>query len=254
MTTTALIIDDEASARETLHGLLRERHPNVSVIGMATNVPEGIELVRQTRPDIIFLDVEMGPMTGFDLLKALPPEGLRSARSGPHVIFSTAHESYALRAIRFNALDYLLKPIVPEELDEAVHKVTAMLAGGQSGGDVPALLGSVVSDRQIALPVNDGLAVLHLDDILYCSSDDNYTEVYVRGEKKPHIISRPLSSFDRFLAPQGFVRIHQSHLVNRKQIKRYVKGEGGEVVMADGRNLPVSRRQKADLMEALEKL
>ncbi len=130
----------------------------------------------------------------------------------------------------------------------------AQLASGERSGDVPALLGSVVSDRQIALPVNDGLAVLHLDDILYCSSEDNYTEVYVRGEKKPQLISRSLSSFGRFLAPQGFVRIHQSHLVNRKHIKRYIKGEGGEVVMIDGCTLPVSRRQKAELMEALEKL
>ncbi len=254
MPPTALIIDDETSARDTLNGLLRTRHPNVQIIGTAASVPQGIELVRQTRPDIIFLDVEMGPMTGFDLLKALAPQGQRAARTGPHIIFTTAHENYAVRAIRFNALDYLLKPIVPEELDAAVHKVTSMLANGQSGIDVPALLGSVVSDRQIALPVNDGLAVLHLDDILYCTSDDNYTEVYVRGEKKPHVISRPLSNFDRFLAPQGFVRIHQSHLINRKHIKRYVKGEGGEVFMSDGRNLPVSRRQKAELMEALEKL
>ena len=247
MKTTALIVDDEAMSRDTLGALLNERHPAIEVLGMATDVPSGIAMTREKRPDILFLDVEMGRMTGFDLLKAIAPQR-------PHVVFTTAHESYAVRAIRFNAVDYLLKPVVPEELDDAVNKAIGELTGGKRTGDVPALLGTLVSDRQIALPLSNGLAVLHLDDILYCNSDNNYTEVYVRGEKKPHVISRPLSEFDTFMAPQGFVRIHQSHLVNRKHIKRYVKGEGGEVVMGDGKNLPVSRRQKAGLMEALEKL
>lgn len=246
-TATAVIVDDEASAHGILAGLLRERHPHVEVIGTATAVPQAIDLVQAVRPDILFLDVEMGRMTGFDLLKALPPPR-------PHTIFTTAHEGYAVRAIRFNALDYLLKPIVPEELDDAVRKAMADLSNGPRTGDMAALLGSVVSDNQIALPVNDGLAVLHLDDILYCTSDDSYTEVYLRSDKKPLVISRPLSIFERFLAPQGFMRIHQRHLVNRKHIKRYIKGEGGEVVMTDGCNLPVSRRQKAMLMEALAKL
>lgn len=247
MPTTALIIDDEESARITLKGLLQERHPQLQVVGVAADVPRGIDLVRSKRADILFLDVELGPMTGFDLLKAV-------TQQRPHVIFTTAHENYAVRAIRFNALDYLLKPILPEELDDAVYKAIRQLSGAERPGDLPALLGTVVSDRQLALPVNDGLNLVHLDDILYCNSDDNYTEVFVRGEKRAQVICRPLSSFDRFLVPQGFVRIHQSHLVNRKHIKRYVKGEGGEVHMSDGRNLPVSRRMKAALMEALEKL
>lgn len=247
MSATALIIDDEAQARDNLKALLTERHPALDVIGISHDVPAGIALVKEKRPDVLFLDIEMGRMTGFDLLKAISPQQ-------PHVIFTTAHVGYAVRAIRFNALDYLLKPIVPEELDDAINKALNELGNGKRSGDLPSLLGTMVSDRQIALPLADGLAVLHLDDIMYCNSDNNYTEVYVRGEKKPHVISRPLSEFDIFLGPQGFVRIHQSHLVNRKHIKRYVKGEGGEVVMCDGRNLTVSRRRKPELMEALEKL
>lgn len=243
---TAVIVDDESHARENLLGLLGERHPEVDVIATASDVPTGIKLIRSTVPALLFLDVEMGSMTGFDLLKAIAP-------MQPRVIFTTAHEGYAVRAIRFNAIDYLLKPIVPEELDDAVNRVLQQLRQGTPGGDVPALLGSMEDERQLALPLGNGLAVVRLEDILYCNSDDNYTEVHVHGERKPFVVCKPLASFDAFLKPRGFVRIHQSHLINRRHIRRYIRGEGGEVVMSDGTNLPVSRRQKAELLEALER-
>ncbi|HRO40266.1 MAG TPA: LytTR family DNA-binding domain-containing protein [Flavobacteriales bacterium] len=247
MATTAVIVDDEAQCRETLASLLAERHPGIHLLGVANDVPSGTALVRAEGPDVLFLDVEMGRMTGFDLLKAIAPKV-------PHVIFTTAHESYAVRAIRFSAVDYLLKPIVPEELDDAVNKAVAAVGADQVPDGIPTLLGNLAHERQIALPTGEGLSIVLLDDILYCNSDNNYTEVYVRGEKRPQVVSRPLSEFAIFLLPQGFVRIHQSHLVNRRHIKRYVKGEGGEVVMCDGMNLPVSRRQKPELMEALGRL
>lgn len=245
---TAVIVDDEAICITSLKGLLTRRHPNLTIAGTAQDVPSGVELVKRTGPAILFLDIEVGDRTGFDLLKGIAP-------LNPQVIFTTAHESYAVKAIRFNALDYLLKPIDPAELDDAVNKALRQLEKPADEADRMApLLGTVMGDRQLALPDAGGLSVVHLDDILYCNSDNNYTEVVVRGEKKPLVVSRPLSEFDAFLNGQGFVRIHQSHLINRKHIRRYVKGEGGEVIMSDGTNLPVSRRQKADLMEALERL
>jgi len=246
--TTAVIIDDEAICIASLQAMLKRRHPVLELLGTAQDVPTGIDLVRTTKPDVIFLDIEIGDRTGFDLLKAIAPHD-------PHVIFTTAHEGYAVKAIRFNALDYLLKPIDPFDLDDAVHKAVREREQDAGGNDRMApLLGTLLGDRQIALPDAHGLSVVHLDDILYCNSDNNYTEVHVRGDKKALVVSRPLSEFDAFLSGQGFVRIHQSHLINRKHIRRYVKGEGGEVIMSNGANLPVSRRQKADLMEALERL
>ncbi|MCB9165635.1 MAG: response regulator transcription factor [Flavobacteriales bacterium] len=247
MRTTAIIVDDEPHFQDLLAELLRTRFPSFQLLGKAGDVQAGADLVNEKHPDLLFLDVELGEMTGFDLLKRLtPPE--------PIVVFATAHAGYAVKAIKFNALDYLVKPFDPEEFDTAVTKALRKLEESGRPQRIPGLLGSVVSDRQIALPDARGLNVLHLDDILHCSSDNAYTNVHVRTEKKPILVTRPLSLFDEYLADKGFVRIHQSHLVNHKHIKRYIRGEGGEVVLSDDTNLPVSRRMKAQLMEMLERI
>lgn len=247
MAVTAVIVDDEAKFQDLIARLLADRFPEVRVLGVAGNVQEGAALVNNSHPDLLFLDVELGSMTGFDLLKRLaPPE--------PIVVFATAHAGYAVKAIKFNALDFLVKPFDPEEFDEAVTKALRRLEANGRPHRIPGLLGSLVSDRQIALPDAKGLNVLHLDDILHCSSDNAYTNVHIRSEKKPVLVTRPLSLFDDFLAEKGFVRIHQSHLVNHKHIKRYIRGEGGEVVLSDDTHLPVSRRMKGQLMELLERI
>jgi two-component system LytT family response regulator len=244
---TAAVIDDEPQFRELLTGLLQSRFPELTVVGAASEVPEAAALVKDKRPDILFLDVEMGTLTGFDLLKRIQP-------LEPLVVFITAHEGYALRAIKFNALDFLVKPYTVEELDDAVHKTLRRLIQGPRPAAVSALLGSMANEHQVAIADGKGLTVLQLEDILHCTSDDAYSLVHVRGEKKPLLITRPLALFDEFLRDKGFVRIHQSHLVNRRHIKRYIRGEGGEVILSDGTNLAVSRRMKGDLMKALEKI
>lgn len=242
----AAIIDDEPQFRELVATLLKTRFPEVEVVGSAGDVPTGAAMVKEKKPDLVFLDVELGGLTGFDLLKRIAP-------LEPLVVFVTAHEGYAVRAIKFNALDFIVKPYAPDEFDEAVHKALRKLEDARPPM-LQALLGSVVSDRQVAIADGKGLAVLHLDDILHCSSTDAYTLVHTRMDKKPVLVTRPLALFDDFLSDKGFVRIHQSHLVHRKHIRRYIRGEGGEVVLSDGTNLPVSRRMKADLMKVLEKI
>lgn len=244
---TAVIVDDEPAFQDLIATLLAQRFPTITVLARAGDVSTGVERVHEHRPDLLFLDVELGAMTGFDLLKRLgPPE--------PIVVFASAHSSYALKAIKFNALDFLVKPFDVEEFDEAVTKALRRLEDQARPQRLPGLLGSVVSDRQIALPDAKGLNVLHLDDILHCSSDNAYTNVHVRSEKKPILVTRPLSLFDDYLTDKGFVRIHQSHLVNHKHIKRYIRGEGGEVVLSNDVHLPVSRRMKTQLMELLERI
>ncbi|MBL0127333.1 MAG: response regulator transcription factor [Flavobacteriales bacterium] len=247
MRTTAVIVDDEPVFQDLIASLLQARFPAIKVHGKAGTVQGGSDLVKEHRPEILFLDVEIGSMNGFDLLK-------RIGTATPLVVFVTAHEGYAVKAIKFNALDFLVKPFDVEEFDGAVNKALSRLEGNERQSAIPALLGSVVSDRQIALPDARGLTVLHLDDILHCTSDDAYTNVHTRTEKKPVLVTRPLSLFDDYLSDKGFVRVHQSHLVNHKHIKRYIRGEGGEVVLSDNTNLPVSRRMKAQLMEILDRI
>lgn len=246
MLITAFIVDDEPRFRELLAKLLADRFPDIALVGSAGNVPEAAALIAEKRPDLLFLDVELGAMSGFDLLKRIAP-------LEPLVVFVTAHAGHAVRAIKFNALDFLVKPYSPDEFDDAVQKALRRL-NSDTVPALQALLGSVVSDRQVAIGDNKGLTVLHLDDILHCSSTDAYTQVHTRTDPKPILVTRPLSLFDEFLSDKGFVRIHQSHLANRKHIRRYIRGEGGEVILSDGTNLPVSRRMKADLLKLLEKI
>ncbi|MBL8009121.1 MAG: response regulator transcription factor [Flavobacteriales bacterium] len=237
MTATAYIVEDEPKARELLRTLLAKRHPQVRLVGEAPDVHAAAEGIRATRPQILFLDVDLGGLDGFDLLKRIAP-------ADPLVIFTTGRADHAVEAFRVEALDFLVKPITGPRFDEAVLRALKALEAH----------GMVVSDRQIALPDARGLTLVHLDELLYCESDNNYTHVHRRNEPKPFVVSKGIVAFDEALTAQGFIRIHQRYLVNRKHIKRYIKGEGGEVVLSNGVNLPVSRRQKQELMDALERL
>lgn len=243
----ALVVGNDKETWQSLSWLLHRWHPGLSVCGHARSVPEGIAMVRSLRPDILFVDVRIGDMTGFDLLKAIAPQS-------PHLIFLAHDETHAVRAIRSNALDYLIKPIVPEELNEAVSKALSEADMLMPQAMNHTFSGISLGEQQVALPMRDGYILLYTDDILHCTSDNNYTEVHTRHNRKPHLITRPLSGFRSMLKEPGFVRIHQSHLVNRKHIIRYMKGEGGEVMMSDGQVLPVSRRLKSGLMQVLKTL
>ncbi len=250
MTTTAVIIDDEERARKALSSLLARELPDVRLLGMADSVDAGLTLLRETKPVILFLDIEIGDRTGFDLLEELGTDR-------PHVIFTTAFESYAVKAIRFSALDYLLKPIDPTDLVNAVHKAIGKERAPQRPDQFMALLKNVeqptATVKRLALPVADGLAMVDVSDILYCLSDGHYTTVSLL-DKKPIVISRNIGQLQDLLDPADFVRIHHSHLVALKHVARYVRGDGGEVVMADGTHLLVSKRKKQDLMERLDKV
>ncbi|MBP6643973.1 MAG: response regulator transcription factor [Flavobacteriales bacterium] len=249
-TLNAVIVDDELHCREALSGLLERKHPEIPLLGMATNVPDGVALIGQLKPKLVFLDIEMGNQTGFDLLQAIGP-------SRPHVIFTTAHEGYAVKAIRFSALDYLLKPVDPDELAAAIGKVMQAERSPQTPDQFMALLKNLSqpksADRRIALPVADGLEMVDVENITYCESDSNYTVVH-QNDKKRLVISRTLKEFEDILDPEQFIRVHHSYLINVKHIKKYIRGEGGEVIMSDGTNVAVSRRKKQELMDSLAKL
>lgn len=246
---TAVVVDDEDAPRNILVNLLKRRHPEVQLLGTADDVLSGIELARKTGPQVLFLDIELKDKTGFDLLRAL-------GNDRPHVIFTTAHESYAVKAIRFSALDYLLKPIDAQELAEAINKAIEATRVSEKPPMVDMLLKNIdrsIGDRVIALPVSDGLELVHVNEIVVCESDSNYTTLHMRDEKRM-VISRTLKEFEDLLGEQDFIRVHNSYLISRKHIRKYVKGEGGEAIMSNGMSIAVSRRKKQELMDALERL
>ena len=247
---TALIIEDERRSLDMLLALLAQEFPHVRVLGSAADVPSGLALVARERPQVLFLDIELGDRSGFDLLEAL-------GTVRPHVIFTTAHEGYAVKAIRFSALDYLLKPVDPQELGIALGKAADAAHLPQHPSQFVALLKNLAqrakNGRRIALPVADGLEMVAVDDILYCESDGHYTTLRL-VDKRRLTVSRNVGQFEEMLDKDQFIRVHHSFLVNMARVSRYVKGEGGELIMADGTNVQVSRRKKQEVLDALARV
>jgi two-component system LytT family response regulator len=247
----AVIVDDETNAREVLCNLLRLFSPEVEVCGEARNVDQGIEIIQQQKPDIVFLDIQMPGKSGFDLLNSFQKIDF-------DVVFTTAYQEYAIRAFRFSAIDYLLKPIDPEELQMALEKYkinkqsirTEQLQILKEHIDNPEnLLNSRQKNegQRIALPTAEGIHFIQLSEIIYCESMGSYTKFHL--QKGPAIVvSRLLKEYEEILDNYFFFRVHQSNIVNLDHIKRYVKGDGGQVWMSDNAEIEVSRRRKDDFL------
>lgn len=244
----SILVDDEELGRELLAELLAQYCPNVLVVAHADSVATAREAIREHQPDLLFLDIEMPRGNGFELL-----EGMRHGRF--EVIFTTAFEQYAVRAIKASALDYLLKPINHEELIAAVRKAESkLIEAGNVGTRLETLLANLRDAQpepsKLALPTEDGLVIVHPEDVIRCEAEGSYTWFHMAGGEQ-RLVSRPLKEFELLLAGVHFLRVHHSHLVNVDHIRRYVRGEGGEVVMSDNSSVLVARRKKDELMRAL---
>jgi two-component system LytT family response regulator len=251
----AVIIDDETNARQALTNLLLLLCPDVEVCGEAKNVDTGIALIKEQHPDLVFLDIQMPGKTGFDLLASF-----EQADFG--VIFTTAYEEYAIRAFRFSAIDYLLKPIDPEELQAAVAKYKSQVLHVnnqqlkilQEYIDEPRTNGlkerTRNANQRIALPTAEGLHFVQMTDIIQCESLGSYTKFHLVGTK-PIVVSRLLKEYEEILDNFYFFRVHQSNIVNLEHIKRYVKGDGGQVWLSDNSEVEVSRRRKEEFLALL---
>lgn len=251
----AVIIDDETNAREALTNLLRLISPEVEICGEAKNVDQGIELIKREKPNLVFLDIQMPGKTGFDLLSAF-----EKVEFG--VIFTTAYQEYAIRAFRFSAIDYLLKPIDPDELQAAVERYKIQIAGVnpqqlqilQEQLDNTRSLRLVERNKndnqRIALPTAEGIHFVQMTEIIQCESLGSYTKFHL--VKGPAIVvSRLLKEYEEILDNYYFFRVHQSNIVNLEHIKRYVKGDGGQVWMTDNSEIEVSRRRKDEFLNLL---
>jgi two-component system LytT family response regulator len=245
-----LIVEDEARGRSALKTMLSEIN-EVLLIGESPDVEDAIIKIKIHNPDLILLDIEMPFKNGFDLLAALPNRNF-------DVIFTTAYDSYALKAIKFSAIDYLLKPIDPEELKLAINKTIEKRKQiqHQSNLQMNNLLDNLKTinkqNFKLSLPNASGSIFVPINEIIRCESDANYTRFFLENEAKVILVSKTLKEYDELLTDFGFCRVHHSHLINLKFIKKYIRGEGGTVVMLDGTEVEVSRRKKEIFQKALE--
>ena len=247
-----ILIDDEANCRSTLQQLLEKLCPQVTIVAQARNADEGLQYIRDLKPDLIFLDIEMPGKNGFELIASLPEVNF-------DIIFTTAFHEYAVKAFRLSAIDYLLKPIDPDEVVAAVQKAEAKKKSSSTQQidllkDMWLQLSGQQNTQQknpkIALSNADGMNIIDIQDIIWCEALGSYTKFHLKN-KSNVVVSRSIKEYEEILGEYDFVRTHQSYVVNLKEIARYIKGDGGQVILSDGTEIEVSRRKKEDLIVAL---
>jgi len=245
---TAIIIDDETNSRNALRQKITKHCNNVMIIADCENGEEGIEKIETQKPDIIFLDIEMPRMNGFTMLQQIKNKNFE-------VIFITAYDHYAIKAIKFSALDYLLKPVEVEDLKAAVEKVTQKRKQMDGNKRVELLVQNFLEEKtahqRIAISSMEGLQFVTTDDIIYLEANSNYTSFYLADNRKI-TATKTLKDFEEILPASMFIRIHHSYLINKNGIEKYIKGEGGQVVMKNGVTLDVARRKKEEFMKAID--
>jgi len=244
---TATIVDDEPYSCEALVTLLERHCPDVKVLDICYSAASALKSLNEQKPQILFLDIEMPHMNGFELLKKLPAIDFE-------LIFTTSYDQYAIKAIRFSALDYLLKPIDWEELKKAVQKAIDSMKHPLPQ-QIEILLQKLnhptIAVNKIAIPTMEGLQMVSVESIINCESDRNYTVLFLKNKQKL-IASRSLKEIEEMLEDYSFARVHHSHLVNLNEVEKYIKGEGGYLLMSDGRAVDVSRSRKEILLKKLQ--
>ncbi|GAL86419.1 response regulator [Sporocytophaga myxococcoides] len=235
MNKSAIIIDDELTSVEALRGLLNRYCPDINVVDFAHGVVSGLQAIEKNNPDLVFLDVEMKDGVGFDILQQLPVEPRFQ------VIFVTAFDHYAIKAFRFCALDYLLKPVDPDLLVQAVDKAVKV-SNEAMANKIKILQKNKNGNEKIVLPSKDEFFVAEVNEIIRCEANGNYTIFYLKNHQ-PQLVSKTLKEFDELLSGSKFLRIHKSHLINLEFVERYLPKDS-QVIMKDGARVEVSRRRK----------
>ncbi len=243
----AIIIDDETNSRNSLRQKLINYCPQVNVIEECENGEEGIKSIQLHQPDIIFLDVEMPRMNGFTMLQQLQQHNFE-------IIFITAYDHYAIKAIKFSALDYLVKPVEIDDLKTAVEKAENKRKHTTTNASLETLLLNLVNkergQQRIAIPSMEGLQFVETGNIFYLEALSNYTNFHLANNKKI-TVAKTLKDFEELLPAGTFIRIHHSYIININCIEKYIKGEGGQVVMKNGAVLDVARRKKEEFLKAI---
>ncbi|SJN45207.1 response regulator [Sphingobacterium sp. JB170] len=246
----AVLIDDEISNLENLRILLERHCSQVTIIATAQNVSDAVDVIQKYSPDLVFLDIQMDKQTGFDVLKMLPMRNFE-------VIFVTAYDKYGVQAVKFAALDYLLKPIDIEELmigvNKAEHKLATQIQTSQLDFLLQQLKKPEMNVSKIALQMQSEIRYITLSEIIRCEADNTYTHFFLSSDERI-MVSKSLKEYADLLCPNGFLRTHQSHLVNPKYIKSWLKEDGGILLLMSGEKIPISKPNKETVKQALQQL
>ncbi|EZH73633.1 LytR family transcriptional regulator [Aquimarina atlantica] len=245
---TAIIVEDMPDALQLLKSDLKANHPEIKVVDTAQSVVEAAKSLRNTQPDILFLDIMLGDGTGFDILEIFPD--LKSK-----IIFVTASDEFAIRAFKFAAIDYVLKPYSNEELAQAIARAKEQIQPNKERLNIlkDTLSAPEQKPDKISLHTLDKIIIVNLDDIIRCESDSNNTIFYLQDGQKI-FVTKTLKYFSDMLKNYQFLRVHQSHLVNLQCISAFIKTDGGYLMLKNGENIPVSVRKKIEVMEILDRL
>jgi two-component system LytT family response regulator len=245
-TITAILIDDEKSGRENLSGLLREHCPQIRLMGEAISVESAIPLIEKLQPQLVFLDIEMPGANGFKLLEHFRDFSFE-------VIFVTAYDNYAIKAIRFSAADYILKPINLNELKLAVEKVAGRIQKKAENEQLKQLFYNVQHPQnpKIGLPTNDRIEFVEVKNIIRCQGESNYTHLFF-ANRKPLLVAKTLVEFEELLQEHGFIRVHKTHLVNLNHVTAYIRNDGERIGLSNGDEVGISRRRKEFVVERLK--
>lgn len=245
----AIIIDDEAKARQNIINLIKLTKVNISILHEANNVNSGFEAIRKFEPDLIFLDIQMPDGSGFNLLKKFEKINFQ-------VIFITAFDQYAIDAFKYNAIDYLLKPINPIDFKAAVERANLRVKNASYYLNIEKLIQSLdapAEKNKIVLKTSEGMHLVHFNDIIRCESDKGYTFFYLTNNRKI-LVSNILKNFKESLPEKYFLRTHQSHLVNIDYIQSFIKADGGYILLKDGSTVPVAKRKREEIISFLENM
>jgi two-component system LytT family response regulator len=241
----AVLIDDEKHCLETLRMMLNRYCKDVNIMEECNSAKKGLEAINKHKPDLVFLDIEMPMMNGFELLEQLPEIPFA-------VIFTTSYDQYAIKAFKYSALDYLLKPIDPDELMASVRKVSSkknLPYAEQFDILLKQIKQKGAGFEKIAVPTIEGFELIRADQIIRCEADDNYTHLYLKNKSKI-VASRMLKEMEELLQEfQYFVRVHNSYLVNMNEVTKYVRGEGGYLLMSDGSTVSISKSRRESLIK-----
>lgn len=245
---TAILVDDMPSALQLLQADLESKHSDIQIIGTAKSVVKAAKLLRHKTPDILFLDIMLGDGTGFDVLEIFPDLDTK-------IIFVTASDEYAIKAFKFAAIDYVLKPYSDEELASAIDKAKNQIAPNKERLNIlrDTLTEPNKKPKKISLHTLEKISVVDLDDIIRCESDSNNTMFHLNGGQKI-FVTKTLKYFADMLKSYGFIRTHQSHLINLQYVKEFIKSDGGYLILKNKDNIPVSVRKRAEVIDKLSSI